>query len=283
MKKILLTLACSFLLSGCLSQGTTDNTDSKNNESENTTINTGDNQNSDNGSENNNDAGNNNTDNNEGDEPNENNTDNNGQNNQNEDNGEGTNDNQNENNNNDTSDVKTKFVNFKDGSFVGQLDQASKRDAFVTYVNGDDNLLSSVSLIGKSESKEVSFGTLNNGEQVTEKHVVWWMGSASSEGKLTMNFNYDVVSIKLSIQAYYKSYVNTWSEENPFVEFNLDKTSKLFIDSEDCVKDLSTSEDKIPEIVDFKKEYTTPTKTITIGNFEAEARVYIHSMLISYK
>ena len=179
--------------------------------------------------------------------------------------------------------VLKKKITFTDGSFVGQLDQASTRDGFVSYINGEDNLLSSVSLIGKSEIKSIEFGTLENGHSKKESHVMWWLGSAANNGVLTMNFNVDVININLSIQAYYKSYVDTWSQTEPFVVNNLDTGSKLYIDSTDYIKDLSCEEGSTPEIVDFSKQYETPTKQITIGNFESEARVYIHSMEITYK
>ena len=130
-----------------------------------------------------------------------------------------------------TEETLTKPITFLDGSFVGQLDQPSTRNSFVTYVNGTDDLLSSVSLAGKSESKEMDFQILDEaGTKVTEKHVMWWMGSASATGKLTMDFNCDVTGIKLSIQAYYKPYVNTWEESKPFVVPNSDKSAKLYID-----------------------------------------------------
>lgn len=189
-----------------------------------------------------------------------------------------------DNNNQDQqNDVLKKKITFTDGTFVGQLDQQPTRETFVSYVNGDDNLLSSVSMEGKSESKSTEFGRIENGEVKKESHVLWWIGSAAYNGVLTMNFNVDVVGIKLSIQAYYKTFVNTWSQEDPVVIKNIDTTSKLYIDSTDYVKDLSCDEDSTPEVVDFSKEYTVPTKQITIGNFQEEARVYIHSMEIQYK
>ena len=184
---------------------------------------------------------------------------------------------------NENEDVLKKTITFLDGTFIGQLDQPSTRSNFVTYVNGTDDLLSSVSLVGKSESKEIDFQKLDDtGAKVTEKHVVWWMGSAKTTGELTMNFNCDVTGIKLTIQAYHKPFVNTWDEAEPFVNFNADKSAKLYIDTTDNVKDLSFTSDVTPDIVDFTKSYQTPTKQITIGNLEMEQRVFIHSMEISY-
>ena len=173
-------------------------------------------------------------------------------------------------------------MTFTDGAFIGQLDQENKRTQFVTYFNGDSDLLSSVSLVGKSESKEFSNETLVNGEKVVESHVYWWMGSGATTGKFTMNFNYDVVGIQLMIQAYNKTYVDTWSAAEPFVSYSFDEHAKLYIDTKDYAKDLSHSGTDKPEIVSFSKDYTTPTKQITIGNFEEGERVFIHSIKISY-
>lgn len=184
---------------------------------------------------------------------------------------------------NENEDVLTKTITFTDGSFIGQLDQPSTRTNFVTYINGTDNLLSSVSLVGKSESKEMDFQILDEaGTKVTEKHVMWWMGSASATGKLTMDFNCDVTGIKLTIQAYHKPCVNTWDEPEPFLVPNADKSAKLYIDSADNVKDLSFTTETTPEIVDFSKTYQTPTKQIIIGNLDIQQRVFIHSMEITY-
>ena len=273
MKKILLTLAGSFLLSACLAPVQEENKNQNTNTtpSENQPVNQEENnQNSGNGSEN--------TNTNEGgnEQGNEN---------------QNGNETPGEDNNNDseqggqtTTNTQTidKTVTFTDGTFVGQLDQENKRNQFVTYFNGSDDLLSSVSLVGKSESKEFSCETLVNGQKVTENHVYWWMGSGSYTGKLTMNFNYDVVGIQLSIQAYNKTYVDTWSADEPFVSYILDNNAKLYIDSQDYVKDLSCTGTDKPDIVDFSKEYTTPTKQISIGNFEEGQRVFIHSIKIAY-
>lgn len=229
MKKTLLILACSFLLSGCLAQGTTEDDENK------------------------------------------------GENGQNSGDGSG------QQGETITEETLTKTITFLDGSFVGQLDQPSTRNSFVTYVNGTDDLLSSVSLVGKSESKEMDFQILDEvGSKVTEKHVMWWMGSASATGKLTMDFNCDVTGIKLTIQAYHKPYVNTWDEPEPFLVPNADKSAKLYIDSTDNIKDLSFTTETTPEIVDFSKTYQTPTKQIIIGNLNIQQRVFIHSMEISY-
>lgn len=268
MKKILLTLACAFLLSGCLTQEPVkeqDNTPGENetpiNDNNNGQNNNENSQNSEDGSEN---SGQNDQNNDGGDD--------------NQDDGESTTPSQGD----PTQDVRTKIVTFKNGTFIGQLDQPSARDRFVSYVNGTDDLLSSVNLVGKSESKEVSFETLVDGKKQSENHVVWWLGSNSSNGVLTMNFKYEVTAISLSIQAYYKSYVDTWSQTDPVIVSNVDTTAKMYIDTVDNVKDLSCSADEMPEVVSFNKNYVTPTKQIILGTFEAYERVYIHSMELTY-
>jgi len=261
MKKILLTLTCALLLTGCLAQEPVEQQDNKPSETEtqNDEQNTNENQqNSENGSEN---SGQNNDDDNNNQDP-----------------GDNTPSSQGE----PTQDIRTKNVTFKDGSFIGQLDQPSARDNFVSYINGTDDLLSSISFVGKSESKEVSFETLVDGEKKSEKHIVWWLGSSSTNGVLTMNFKYDVTKISLSIQAYYKSYVDTWSQSEAVVVSNVDTTAKMYVDTQDNVKDLSCPETEVPQVVSFSKNYETPTKQIILGTFEAYERVYIHSMELTY-
>ena len=266
MKKIILTLACAFLLTGCLAPQETQKQEENNTPSNNE---------------------NNNHNPNENGENSEDGSENSSQNEENDDNGDE------EGNNAETDDepvivepvldTRTKTVTFKDGSFIGQLDQPSTRDNFISYVNGTNDLLSSVSLVGKSESKEMSFDTLVDGEKQSEKHVVWWLGSSAYNGVLTMNFNYEVTAISLSIQSYYKPYIDAYTDpDNPVAYLNVDSTTKMYIDTEENTKDLSCSETEIPEVVSFDKNYEKPTKQITLGTFEPGERVYIHSMQLTY-
>lgn len=261
MKKLLLTLACAFLLSGCLAPEPVKEPEGNNSENNTPTNNENNDQKPSENEQNSEDG-----------------SENSGQNEQTDDTGEDITPEQ----GNPTQDIRTKNVTFKDGSFIGQLDQPTARDNFVSYINGTDDLLSSISFVGKSESKEVSFETLVDGEKKSEKHIVWWLGSSSTNGVLTMDFKYDVTKISLSIQAYYKSYVDTWSQSEAVVVSNVDTTAKMYIDTQDNVKDLSCPETEVPQVVNFSKNYETPTKQIILGTFEAYERVYIHSMELTY-
>ena len=179
----------------------------------------------------------------------------------------------------------SKVISFYDGTFVGQLEYESVQNKLKTYINDDMDLLSSISFTGKSEAKEIEFGSIVNNESVKEKHVVWWMGSGSDKGTLTMNFNYEISSIKLDIQAYHKPYVDHWTNPGTLsLITGVDTNAKLYVDSEANTFDLSVEDSNvIPEIKTVNVDYKTPVKTITIGNLEASERVFIHKIEFTYQ
>ena len=178
-----------------------------------------------------------------------------------------------------------KSVNFYDGTFVGQLEYDSVQNKLKTYINGDMDLLSSISFTGKSEAKELEFGFIKDGQSLKESHIVWWMGSGSDSGRLTMNFNYEIISVKLEVQAYHKPYVDHWSNpEELSLITGVDTNAKLFVDSEDNVFDLSvTDSNVIPQIETIDINYDSPVKTMTIGNLESSERVFIHKIEFTYQ
>ena len=177
---------------------------------------------------------------------------------------------------NPTENLISKTVVFKDGTFIGQLEHTTTQNNFVSYFNGSDDLLTSISFTGKSESKEIEFKT----KASSEKHVVWWLGSSEATGQLTFNFKYSVSKINITAQAYYKPYVDTWSGSEPVEHFNVDTNSSLLIS--DTTYDLKTSEDTTPKIKNLSKTYTTPTKSIILKNGTTGQRVFIHSIEVLY-
>lgn len=178
---------------------------------------------------------------------------------------------------------RTITATFCQGTFAGQLEQPATKERFINYVNGDTGLISSIDFEGKSTAGNLEFGEIEDGVVKKVQHNFWWLGAQSNTGTLTMNFAFEVTSIKLEIQAYYKQYVNTWEYSTPTIIPNCDTNSKLYIDSEEHLFDLSIEDDTtIPEKVNAEVNYSTPTKTITIGNMEENQRVFIHKMEISY-
>ena len=177
-----------------------------------------------------------------------------------------------------------RIVSFYDGTFVGQLQYDSVQSNLKSYINGDTDLLSSLSFTGKSEAKELEFGAIENGESVKEKHVVWWMGSSSDSGKLTLNFNYEIESVKLEVQAYHKPYVDHWTNPGELsLITGVDTNAKLFVDSVENVFDLSVTDSSvIPQIKTIDIKYDKPVKTMTIGNLEESERVFIHKIEFTY-
>lgn len=256
MKKILLTLACSFLLSGCLAHPEEENK----NQSVNNTP--GENQPS-NQEENsqNNSNGNETTNANEGD---------NEQGNENQ-----SSEDENGNNNSGGDDVaptiegtRTKVVNFLNGGFTNSsLDQSASQKKFVDWFNGKDDLLTSINYSGYAQVNWIG------NEKDSWRFSTLILGSSSQVGQIKFNFSHQIQSIKLNIQGYckYISYSDSYS---------VDKNSKFYLDSDKY--DLSVSPGYSGELEkrDVSKSYNDSVTSLTIKN--EDGRVFVHSMEISY-
>ena len=102
------------------------------------------------------------------------------------------------------------------------------------------------------------------------------LGSSSSNGKITFNFSVDVISLKVVVQPYtkYITYTSTYT---------IDTGATFLVDTKEY--DLSLEEGYQGETENVNVEYifTTPKKSFSISNKEANQRVFVHSMDILYK
>ena len=243
MKKILLTLTCALLLTGCLAQEPVEQQDNKPSETEtqNDGQNTNENQqNSEDGSENS------------------------GQNEQTDDTGEDITPEQGDS----TQEIRTKSVTFLNGGFTNStLDQADSQQKFINWFNGSDDLLESINYSGYSQLNWIG------NEKDSWRFSTLILGKSSENGNIGFVFSHKIKSIKINIQGYCKYIEYTAS-------YSVDTNSKFYID--DSLTDLSVSAGFTGELEkkDVVKEYTTPTKSFTIRN--KDGRVFVHSMELTY-
>ena len=283
MKKILLTLACSFLLTACLASEPVEN--SNNGSNENTVVDNNDsndqssvNQNSDSGSNNSNandngddvDATNENNQSEENNQGSENNNEDNGST-QGDEGGQEDNGNQSGESNNQQStegEEKTKTVSFYNGGFTNSsLNQVASQQNFVKWFNGDDDLLESITYSGYSQLNYIG------NEKDSWRFSTLILGSSNNDGYIKFNFAHDVKSVKFNIQGYCK-YIE-YSQS-----YSVDTSSKFLLD--DDVYDLSVSPSFTGELEkrDVSKDYNPLSKSITIQS--EDGRVFVHSMEITY-
>ena len=271
MKKILLTLACSFLLSACLAPAQEENKNQNTNTtpSETQPVNQGEtNQNSGNGSENTNtnEGGNEQNNNESSDEGNneQGNENQNGSETPGEDNG-----NQNQGGEQpNTVETKTKTVSFLNGGFTNSsLDQAASQQNFINWFNGTDDLLISINYSGYSQLNWIG------NEKDSWRFSTLILGSSSKDGNIKFNFSHEIKSVKLNIQGYckYIAYSDSYS---------VDTDSKFYLDDE--LTDLSVSPGTTSELEkkDVTKSYSSSTTSLTIRS--EDGRVFVHSMEITY-
>ena len=177
-----------------------------------------------------------------------------------------------------TIEYAVKTVNFYDQKvFSGQLEHETVQTSFVNYVNGNSNILSYVTLQGKSEIKGVTFSYTENKEVIENERIMWWVGSAAEVGEVTLGFNVDVAYFKLTVQPYFKKYYYDG------IQMSVDKNAQIFIDDKNDKLDLTvfdTSED--PKISTIKREYDEPVRQITFGNLDIKQRVFIREIEITY-
>ncbi len=166
--------------------------------------------------------------------------------------------------------VKKKTVSFLNGGFTNSsLDQPASRAKFVEWFNGDDDILNSIDYTGYAQLNYIG----NASDSWRFSTLI--LGSASSEGAITFNFNTHVTSVKIVVQPYtkYISYNNT---------YNIDKSATFIFNTEE--HDLSVDASHVGET-----EKTTlecfPNKNenkFKIANKEANQRVFVHSFELTY-
>lgn len=184
--------------------------------------------------------------------------------------------NNNENNNSsqpETNGTFTKKVTFYNGSFTGTLSEAKTQQTFISWFNGSDDLLTSITCGGYAQVNYVG------DKKDTNRFSTMILGSQNNNGQLTFNFKYNVLSVKVNVQAYAKYYEYTSNGEK-VSGYSIDKESKFYLDTTE--KDLSLPSDfqGNPEKYDFEKAYDPAVKTVSISS--SGGRVFVHSVEINY-
>ena len=257
MKKILIPLLCVSLLTGCDFTFADEAKDPEPAQTE-PQDNTPENQNGDGNQQQNNDNNQPSGDNNQSQEDE-------GQSNE-----QGTDDNnqgQDENQNGGT--VYTKTVTFYNGGFTNSsLNQAQSQQTFVNWFNGDDDILESINYSGYCQLNYVG----NEGDANRFSTLI--LGSSSQDGEIKLNFKYDVVSVKVTVQSYskYIPYSSSW---------NNDINSVFYLDGEQHDLSLSAGYTGDTEKHDFTKSYNPAVKSVTISS--DGGRVFVHSMELRCK
>ena len=163
----------------------------------------------------------------------------------------------------------TKTVSFYNGGFTNSsLNQAASMQSFIDWFNGEDDLLESVSYDGYCQLNYIG----NEGD--TNRFSTLILGSANNNGSLAFNFKYDVLSIKVNIQAYtkYISYGEVW---------NTDNNSCFYLDNNQYDLSTETGYSGDTPKQDAIINYSTPVKTVNISAYDG--RVFVHSMEVIYK
>ena len=166
--------------------------------------------------------------------------------------------------------VKKKTVTFLNGGFTNSsLDQPASRAKFVEWFNSDDDILNSIDYTGYAQLNYIG----NASDSWRFSTLI--LGSATSEGAITFNFNVHVTSVKIVVQPYtkYISYNNT---------YNIDRSATFIFNTEehDLSVDAShTGETEKATIECFPNKNENKFK---IANKEANQRVFVHSFELTY-
>lgn len=172
----------------------------------------------------------------------------------------------------DSTGSKHKVVTFRNGGFTNSsLEQPNSKQQFVDWFNGEENqLLNSINYEAYAQLNYIG----NTSDSWRFSTLI--LGSSSSNGKITFNFSVDVISLKVVVQPYtkYITYTST---------YNIDTGATFLVDTKEY--DLSLEEGYQGETENVNVEYifTTPKKSFSISNKEANQRVFVHSMDILYK
>ena len=159
-----------------------------------------------------------------------------------------------------------KTVTFYNGGFTSSsLNQAASQTSFVEWFNNGDNTLSSIGYDGYVQINGID----------DDNNTTMILGSRNSEGKLTFNFNYPVYSVKAVVQPYtkYIAYTNT---------YNNDKEAKFYINTTEYDLSLDASYSGPTENKTFEKVLENSANTFSIANKDANQRVFVHSLEITY-
>ncbi len=161
---------------------------------------------------------------------------------------------------------------------AGELNNDTTKGRFLNFLNGDTDLFKSVPT---SDHININYIEIKKQKEVISNNLYMWFGSASEEGTLKLDFNYDVNYIKVNVEAYSKPYYDTWTTPGTdTLIYNAESEAKFYIDSKTNIIDLSLGENETPQKIEKTEEYSSPVKSITLGNLDG--RVFLHSLEIGY-
>ena len=165
--------------------------------------------------------------------------------------------------------VNKKTISFLNGGYTGSLDEAKSQTSFVTWFNGDDNILSSIVCTNKAQVNYIG----NAGDSWRFSTLI--LGSQNALGTITFNFNVHVTAVKIVVQPYtkYISYNNT---------YNIDRSATFVFNQEE--HDLSVATDYSGETEKTTIECTPNANEnkFIISNKTIGQRVFIHSFELTY-
>ena len=167
--------------------------------------------------------------------------------------------------------VSKKTVSFYNGGFTSSsLEQQESQTKFVKWFNGEeDDLLTSIGYEGYVQINYVG------DEKDPNRFSTMILGSQKSDGRLTFNFKYSVVSIRVYVKPYtkYVAYNDT---------YNIDTNATFIINKDEYPLTLDDTHAGETELVTAAKSFEDGTKSFSIANKEAGQRVFVFGLEITY-
>ena len=172
----------------------------------------------------------------------------------------------------------TRTIVFDNQAPAGELNSDTTKNRFLDFLNGETDLFKSITI---SDHININYIEIKKQKEVISKNLYMWFGSASENGTLKLDFNYDVNYIKVNIESYSKPYYDTWTTPGTdTLIYNAESEAKFYINSEANSIDLSLDENETPQKVEKLEEYSSPIKSLTLGSLDG--RVFLHSLEIGY-
>ena len=177
--------------------------------------------------------------------------------------------------------VNTLTVNFLNNGFTtGGLDNSAIQEKFVTSFNQESDLLKSATATGTNLVQIASIDS-----EVDYIKTILQIGSRSDEGALTLEFNYEVVAIEATVQAYWKSFQYSGTP----LTYNIDNYANVSIGEGNYIELSNEKWDEEPDLVTRTFEFEG-VKTVKLFNEmniddlpnKQGQRAFIHSLSISY-
>ena len=167
--------------------------------------------------------------------------------------------------------IRKKTVTFRDGGFTNSsLEKEESQKQFVDWFNGLDDVLTSINYEGYAQLNYVG------DKKDSNRFTTLILGSQNDAGKIKFNLKYDIIQLKVVVQPYtkYVAFTNT---------YNIDMKACFIIDKKEydlSMKDGYEGDTKSVEIE--YNDFAEGAKSFSIANKEANQRVFVHSLEITY-